>query len=46
MSASPAPSISFRARWAEVALFAAIFSVLGLFVAWYVRQERFIYFWD
>jgi hypothetical protein len=46
MSASPSPSISFKARWAEVALFAAIFSMLALFVTWYVRQERFIYFWD
>ena len=46
MSASPTPSIGFKVRWTEVALFAAVFSLLALFVTWYVRQERFIYFWD
>ena len=46
MSASPTRSIAFKVRWAEVALFTAVFSLLALFVTWYVRQERLIYFWD
>jgi len=46
MSASPTRWISFKGRWTEVALFSAVFSMLALFVTWYVRQERFIYFWD
>ncbi len=46
MSAPVARSISFKGRWAEITLFAAIFSLLGLFMTWYVRHERFIYFWD
>ena len=33
-------------RRVHLALFALTFASLALFVAWYVRQERFIYFWD
>ncbi len=46
MNSPSARSICFKGRWTEAALFAAIFSLLGLFVRWYVGQERFIYFWD
>jgi hypothetical protein len=46
MTPPSARSISLKGRWTEAALFAAIFSLLGLFVRWYVGQERFIYFWD
>jgi hypothetical protein len=37
---------SLKGRLIEVVSIAAAFSLLTLFVTWYVRQERFIYFWD
>jgi hypothetical protein len=46
MKASLEHSMSFKRRLTEVASFAAAFSLLALFVTWYVSQERFIYFWD
>lgn len=33
-------------RSRQVLLFSATFSLLTLFVVWYIRQERYIYFWD
>ena len=46
MSASFARPTSFKVRLTEFAVFAAVFSLLMLFVNWYVSHERFIYFWD
>jgi hypothetical protein len=46
MSGSFTRSDRFKGRVIEVALAAAVFSLLLLFVARYVRQERVIYFWD
>jgi hypothetical protein len=39
-------SISLKGRRMELALFAAAFCLLTLFIVRYMTRERFIYFWD
>lgn len=46
MSVINTQSNRLEGRIPGIVFLAAVFSLLGLFVAWYVSREKYIYFWD